>query len=348
MAIEAEHAIQLANALLQAAGMSADQGDAVARRLVDGDLFGHSTHGLALLPLYLERLRSGEIETKRSVQVLTDRGNVFAWDAHRLPGAWVLELAIKQAIQRSREHHVVSASIANSAHVGCLQAYLEAIGEAKLMAIMSVTDPAVSSVAPYGGVEPLLTSNPIAACIPTQGDPILIDQCTSVMSNFAARSWIGKGAKLPGPWLLDASGGISDDPDVLLGDPPGTIQLLGGSEFGYKGFGLSLLVEALALGLSGYGRNVPHARGGQGVFLLIIDPDGFAGKTQFLQQMSEFADRCRDSVPAAPERPVRMPGDRALAHKRERLKNGLHWEEATIIAINHWAHRLGISPFPFC
>lgn len=325
--------------LLRAAGLAVEKADAVADKLVESDLLGHRTHGLAMLPVYLERLANGQIATAGDIDVVSDTGATFAWAAHRLPGAWVMSRAIAQATERIDAQPVVTATIAECSHIGCLQAYLEAIGRRKLLALLMVTDPGVASVAPFGGIDPVLTSNPIAACIPTLGDPILIDQTTSVVSNGAIAQHAG--GRLPGRWLLDAEGRATDDPAALK---DGTIMPLGGEEFGFKGYGFGLMVEAFALALSGYARNETRLRGGQGVFLQLIDPAHFAGQGTFLAATTDLADRCRNSRPAAAGRPVRLPGERALRDKATGMERGVAVDEKVRAQLDVWAVRLGLAP----
>jgi len=329
-----EIAVEGVQGLLIAGGMASNHAQSVAAVLVESDLLGHRTHGLAQLPGYLDRLRDGIISSAGVVEVEMDHGAAFLWRAQRLPGAWVLHRAIEQALDRISLHPVVTISIADCSHIGALQAYLEALGRRGLLALMMVTSPAIASVAPFGGRDAVLTSNPIAACIPTEGDPVLIDQSTSVVSNGALASY--SGGRLPGQWLLDAQGRLSDDPADAAS---GTILPLGGEEFGFKGFALGLIVEAFALALSGHARNVPSVPGSQGVFLQLIDPGKFAGREAFLAGTTDLVQRCKGSRPV-PGRSIRLPGERALACKSEQLVQGIVVDKAVVAAIDHWSEQL--------
>lgn len=337
--INHETARQSATDLLVAAGLLREHADAVAGILVESDLLGHRTHGLAMLPVYLDRLADGRIATRGEIETVDDSGATFAWRVKRLAGAWVMQRAIDLALSRVETHPVVTATVANCSHIGCLQAYLEPIGRRGLLALLMVTDPGVISVAPFGGVEPVLTSNPIAVCIPTNTDPILIDQSTSVVSNQAVAQH--RGERLPGQWILNAQGRASDDPaDVATG----TLMPLGGEEFGFKGFGFGLMVEAFALALSGHSRNLTQERGGQGVFLQLIDPRAFAGRDAFLAATTDLVQKCKASRPA-PGRGVRMPGERALRDKAAHLAAGIPIEDAVVSSLNKWAEKLGTTPW---
>ncbi|WP_370637186.1 Ldh family oxidoreductase [Phyllobacterium chamaecytisi] len=162
------------------------------------------------------------------------------------------------------------------------------------LTLMMVTDPGVASVAPFGGCDPMLASNPVAAGIPTLGNPILIDQHTSLVSNAQVRS-ADKSKPRPGNWIVAKKGWPTNDPAALPEGPPGTIMPLGGEDFGYKGFGFGIMVEAFALALSGHGRFTPKQRGAQGVFLQFIDPSSFSGRGAFLQETTDFVRWCKES-----------------------------------------------------
>lgn len=330
--------------LLEAAGLGREQAEAVARRLVEADLLGHRTHGLQNLPVYLERIGDGRIAVAGEIEVLSDGGSHFSWHTPRLPGPWVMEKLVAQALERSDDHAVVSATLSNCTHIGALQAYLEAFGERGRLALLMVTDPGVASVAPPGGRDAVTTSNPIAACIPTNGDPVLIDQSTTLVSNGAVAQHAAAGRPLPDAWVMDNQGCPSNDPGVLSTDPPGTLMPLGGMDFGYKGFAFGLIVEAFALALAGFGRDQPRVRGAQGVFLQVIDPGHFgSGHSAFLAATSALVHQCRHSRPAQGGAGVRLPGDRALAGKRRQLIQGIAYGPEVLMPLDDWARRLETS-----
>jgi L-lactate dehydrogenase len=102
------------------------------------------------------------------------------------------------------------------------------------------------------------------------------------------------------PWLLDGEGRPTRDPRVMeQAEPRGSLLLLGGLEYGHKGFGLALMVEALTQGLSGLGRKDTEKRWGGNVFLQVLDPDAFAGRGAFLEEMDHLTELCHANAPAA-------------------------------------------------
>src|SRR5690606_41262427 len=121
--------------------------------------------------------------------VVQGNGWDFSRECGRLPGAWGMEQAIAQMLERAESLPVVTAAIANCGHIGALQVYADEIAQRGLPGLMMVTDPGVMSVAPYGGATPVLTSNPMAVIIPTRDQPVLVDVSTSVTSNTAVRNY---------------------------------------------------------------------------------------------------------------------------------------------------------------
>ena len=241
---------------------------------------------------------------------------------------------------------LLTATLAGCTHIGALQTYLEAPAQRGLLCLLMVTDPGVASMAPPGGLDAVTTSNPIAACIPTEGQPLLIDTSTSLISNSAVSGHAAAGRRLGGRWVIDNQGRPSDDPTVVTdADPPGTLMPIGGEDFGYKGFAIGLLVEAFALALAGYGRERPRVRGAQGVFLQLIDPAAFGdGRSGFLASTTELVRRCHASR-TAPGATIRLPGERALAEKARQLREGIALDAALMDSLERWAQRLGLAHF---
>ena len=246
--------LRLAGELLSAAGMDGQIAEVVADVLVEGDLLGHSTHGLALLPLYLKELEQGTLTAEGKEEIISDRGSALTLDGRYLPGPWLVYRAMDLAFARIDRHPLTTVVIRKSHHTAALAAYPRRATDRGCVFLMTCSDPSVRSIAPYGGLDPLYTPNPIAAGFPTAGDPVIIDISTSSTANGVTGRLHAEGRRLPHPWLLDDSGRPSDDPAVLFADPPGSILPLGGMDLGYKGYALGILSEALSAALAGSGR----------------------------------------------------------------------------------------------
>lgn len=339
----ADGLVGYARSLLERAGMDGRLAVDVAEVLVEGDLLGHDTHGLALLAGYLGELEKGGMTAAGEPEVLSERSAVAAWNGNRLPGPALVRQAIAWAEPRARMHGTATVAIRRSHHIACLAAYLEPAARAGLLIEIYSSDPAAASVAPFGGTQPVFTPNPLAVGIPTSGDPILIDISASVTTNGMTSRLKAAGQRGEHRWWLDAQGRPTDDPAVLFTSPPGTILPLGGLDVGHKGYGLALMIEAMTGGLAGYGRADVVEGWGATVCVRLSDPEAFGGAAAFTRQTDWIAEACHRSVPCDPSRPVRLPGERALARKREQLERGVALHPSILPALQPWADRLQVG-----
>jgi len=338
-----EDLLAYAAGLLRAAGLEAGRAATVAEVLVEGDLLGHTTHGLALLPGYLKALSDGSMAVSGEPEVVSDRGASVLWDGRRLPGPWLVVQAIGLALDRAAAHGTATVVIRRSHHIACLAAYLTRVTDRGMMAVLQSSDPSVASVAPFGGTRSLMTPNPIAAGFPTDGDPVLMDISTSTTTNGLTSRLRAEGRVLDSPWLLDAAGHPTPDPAALFTDPPGTILPLGGTDSGHKGYALGLLVEAMTAALGGFGRADPAEGWGAAVFLQVIDPGAFGGGDAFRRQTTWLADAARATPPAPGVGAVRLPGGRGLELRRKQLAKGVTLYPSIMPALAPWAERLGVK-----
>ncbi len=337
--------IAFAGALFSGAGMDDAKAETTAALLVEGDLMGHTTHGLQLAAPYLQELQDGAMRGTGAPEVLNDRGPTATWDGNYLPGVWLTATAIDQSVERAKKYGLAAVAIRRSHHIACLQAFLPRATEHGCLILLTCSDPSVRSVAPFGGTTPVFTPDPIAIGIPTGGDPILIDMSASITTNGLAGRLHGEGRRLPGAWVQDASGKATDDPSVLFADPPGTVLPIGGQEYGHKGTGLALAVEALSQGLGGFGRLDSPSTWGASTFVQVYDPAAFGGTEAFTRQMSHTAGLVRSSAPAPGRDSVRLPGQRAMTRKRAGLESGLELYSGIEDALRPWAERFDV-PFP--
>jgi L-lactate dehydrogenase len=331
-----------AAALFRNAGLAADRAAIVAEVLVEGDLMGHSTHGLQLLTRHLEAIANGAVICNGDPKTVADHGAAITLDGCYLPGPWLVRHAMDLAIGRMAQFPVVTIVLKRAGHIGCLAAYPRLAAEKNLMMLLMSSDPAVRNVAPYGAVEGRYTPNPIAAGWPTGGAPVIIDTCPSTTTAGMAGRLARAGTRFGGPWLIDANGQPSDDPAVLTNPKGGAIMPLGGTDLGHKGFALGLIVEALTAALGGYGRADGVAQDGAAVFLQMIDPSRFGGLDRFVRETGWLADACSSAAPRPGGPPVRMPGMRALKLRERQLRDGVELHPDTRQALNLLALKTGI------
>lgn len=347
-AVQARYPVQplreLVAALFFRAGLDEDKAATVAASLLDADMMGHTTHGLILVPWYLEAIESGSMLRTGEVDVISDRGACTAWAGRRLPGSWLIHRAIDLALKRVLLHGTFTITIAGAHHTGALATYLPRLTSRGLMPILSCSGPAAAGVAPYGGTSPLFTPNPIAAGIPTAHDPILLDISSSITTNNRARQLSSEGKRLPGLWVMDAQGLPTDDPAVAVQEG-GSLLPVGGLDHGHKGYGMALLVEALTQGLSGLGRNSRPTGVLMNVFLQVIDPAAFGGVEAFVTESTWLTQACKSNPPRPGVHAVRVPGEQAVRLHRASKQHGVVLPDTVMNALAEHLSAAGL-PVP--
>ena len=339
----ADALVGFAHALLARAGVRDDIARDVAAVLVDGDLLGHTTHGLALLAPYLAEIGKGTMAKDGVPTVVNSRPAVQAWDGHRLPGTWLTLRAFDTAATMAATYGTGTVVIRRAHHIACLAAYLKRMTDRGFVALLDCSDPNACSVAPFGGVTPVFTPNPMAAGIPTSGDPILLDISASYTTNGLTARLFQAGAKLPHAWVQDAEGNATTDPAVLFNEPKGTLLPLGGLDAGHKGYALALLIESLTAGLAGHGRADPPEGWGATVFVQVLDPDAFGGRAALLRQADHLVAACHSAKPRPGVERVRVPGENGMRRYREQSANGVALFEGIMPALVPWAEKLGVT-----
>jgi LDH2 family malate/lactate/ureidoglycolate dehydrogenase len=330
-----------AKALFTAAGVEEAKAAAIAYYLVEADLMGHSTHGLALAAWYLQSVADGIMKCDGMPEIISDRGPAVAWRGQRLPGAWLTSEAVKLACERAERFGTATITIADSHHIGCLAAYLPIATERGYMASIASSSPSGAQVAPFGGRKGVYTPNPVAHGIPTPGDPIFIDISASITTVNMAQRLIRDGRQYEHDWLMDAEGNPSRDPRVL--ESGGTLLPTGGLDHGQKGYGMALHVEAFTQGLAGYGRADAPKGTNAAVTVQVFDPQAFAGRDDFLRQTGWLADACHDNPPRPGVNRVRLPGENGLARKRAAIADGVQLFAGIIDSLRPPAERLGVA-----
>jgi L-lactate dehydrogenase len=334
---------RFAQELLSRTGLADEVASDVAAVHLDGDLLGHSTHGLQLLAAYLREIAAGRMTRAGAPEVVSCHAGSELWDGKRLAGPWLVLRALETAARIARVQGTGTVVIRRSHHFACLAAYLKRATDDGLMMILTCSDSSVCSVAPFGAVTPVFTPNPIAAGIPTSGDPILLDISASLTTNGMTNRLYQEGRKLPHRWVQDHAGNATDDPAVLFREPKGTLLPTGGLDAGHKGFGLALLIEALTAGLAGFGRADPQEGWGATVYVQVLDPARFGGIEAFRRQTDWLADACHAATPRPGGDRVRLPGERGLAMYRKQTAEGVGLYPGIIESLRPFAAELRVE-----
>lgn len=328
--------------LFEAGGLDGAKAGCVSEILIEADLMGHVTHGLALAPQYLDALANGTMRAVGEPEVVSDRGACVTWRGRRLPGPWLTTRAVDLAIERAVTYGTATVVVSDSHHIGALGAYLTRATDRGLMLFIVSSVPSLAGVAPAGGMKGVFSPNPVAAGIPTNGDPLLIDVSASITTLNMTRQLAKAGLAYPAPWALDGTGLPTTDPQTVI-DQGGALLTTGGLDHGHKGYGWALMAEAWSQGLAGFGRADEPAGISLSVFIQVIDPDAFGGRDAYRRQTGWLADTCRASPPRPGAPPVRVPGELALRLKRDALANGVELGAGIVTGLHTWSERLGVD-----
>jgi uncharacterized oxidoreductase len=199
-------------------------------------------------------------------------------------------------------------------------------------------------VAPFGGLAGRLATNPFSIAVPTKtGEPLTFDFATSIAPEGRVRSLLTAGEKLPAGWVIDHQGRPSTNPADLYGPPRGALLPFGG----HKGFGLSMLIDALAGGLSGAGcctsADRPLDGKTDGVFLLAVNVAAFCPLAEFQSLVTQLITHVRSCPSADPAVVVVIPGEMESTARLDRTKHGIPVHQATWDLISQAAARSGVE-----
>lgn len=331
-----------AERLFASAGLDDEKAAAVAKYLVLADMMGHTTHGLALASWYLTSIADGVMTPTGDLEVIRDRPAAIAWNGRRLPGAWLTARAVALASERALELGTCTVTIADSHHIGALAVYLPEATERGLLVQVASSSPSGAMVAPFGGTKGVYTPDPVAYGIPLPGaDPILIDISASITTFNMASRLIREGRRYPHPWVMDAEGNPTDDPEAL--NNGGTLMPTGGLDHGQKGYGMALWAEALTQGLAGWGRVDAPQGTCSAITVQVWDPEAFGGRDAFLRQTGWLADACHASPPRPGVERVRLPGEAAGVRRRTAEADGVVLHPGIMDSLAPHAERLGVE-----
>jgi len=315
--------------LLAACGASADEAEVVARHVVDANLCGHDSHGAIQIPTYIERIEKGHIVPGAPFEIVRESPTTTVVDGHWGFGYAVTERALKLTMEKAERRNVAACTIFRQSHVGRLGAYPAMAAKAGFIAMMTAdSGRSPKAVAPFGGVEPRLGTNPIAMAAPSaRSEPVLIDMATSSVAAGKIKLAQARGKAIPEGWIVRPDGRASTDPNDF--DNGAVLLPLGGSE-GHKGYGLSAMVEILSGLLTGLGFGVePTGRHNDGCFLALFKAAAFRDPEEFGREVDEFVDYLKDTRAAEGFGEVLAPGEIERRTAEARRADGIDIEDAT-------------------
>ncbi|MBV9579777.1 MAG: Ldh family oxidoreductase [Chloroflexi bacterium] len=327
--IAADRLHRIGKALLESAGASADEAEIVMRHCIDANLAGHDSHGIIQIPTYIDRIQVGHIVPGAEWTIDQESATTTVIDGHWAFGYTVTERAMQLTIDKARQSHVAATTVHRQGHIGRLASYTLMAARADMIGLITAdSGRSAKQVAPFGGREPRLGTNPLSIAIPSDLDgPLFLDMATSAVAAGKISLAVSRGESVPEGWLIDASGQPTTNPgDLRRG---GALLPLGASE-GYKGSGLSVIVEILCGLLTGLGFGIePTGRHNDGCFLAVFDVAAFRPLAEFKREVAEFARYLKDTPPAAGFSGVLYPGEIEHMREQDRAAHGIEVEDAT-------------------
>jgi len=330
-------------AIVAAGGSDAREAKLVAENLVTANLTGHDSHGIGMIPRYVESLQEGGLAPNRHPVVKFDGGALVALDGQAGYGQVIGMEATAVAIGRARAHGVCVMALANSHHLCRIGQWAEQAVAEGLVSISFVNVISRSIVAPYGGSDARFGTNPCTVGIPLAGrTPFILDMATSGVAQGKVRVAHNKGETLPPGLLLDDKGNPTIDPRFGVVEPYGALTTFGL----HKGYGLAVVCELLGGALSGGGTwhttDRSKKRVLNGMLSILIDPAKLGTAVIFGREARAFIDWVQQSPPAPGADRVRIAGDPERETRARREKEGIPVDATTWAEIHAAGAKLGV------
>ncbi len=320
--VEAAALEGLVQRLFGAVGLADDACRRVAGALVDADREGKASHGVMMVPLYVERIRAGSVSTLTAARVVQDSGAVVVMDAEHALGQLTAEQAMATATERALRHGVAAVAVRHAFHFGAASRYALAAAEQGCIGVaMCNTRPLMPAP---GGAEALVGNNPVAIALPsTDEPPVVVDMALSEVAMGKIRLAQAAGSEIPANWATDADGVPTTDPATAIAG-----MLLPAA--GPKGFGLAFMIDLLcgALSSGGWGAGVTPLFGDRSVpydcahFFLALNVASFRALGDFQAEVAAAAARVRASATAPGVERVYSPGELEWQRRADNRQTG--------------------------
>jgi len=335
-------------AVFERLGMPAADAAEGAEVLLDADLAGVESHGIAHLPWhpgYAPGLKRGVINPNPVVKVLRDSPVAATWDGDAGLGVLIAKRAMEAAIAKAEANGIGMVAVKNGRHFGAAGYYARMAAERDMigMAMCNVPPLAVAS----GSLDRAYGTNPIAMAAPVEGShPYMIDAATTAVAGGKLEIAMRQGKRIPLGWAVDADGTDSDDPEILR--KGGALLPLGShvATSNHKGYGLGLMVDILTGVLPGMGSALFADRIEQGWWFAAWRIDAFRDVAEFKADMKRMCDHLRTLRPINGVDRVQVPGDPEARHREERLRLGIPLDEETIVQLRELGAELGVAMPP--
>lgn len=341
--IQADRLRTIATRLLEGAGAPASEAATVARHVINANLVGHDSHGIIQIPSYINRVEVKHIVPGAPIDIIQESDTTTVIDGNWGFGYVVNEFAMKKTIEKGRKQNVAATTVFRQGHVGRAASYPIMAAEEGFIAMMTAdSGRSPKSVAPFGGREARLGTNPIAIAMPsTLPGPVFIDMATSAAANGKIKLAQARGQSIPEGWVLTKDGEQTTDPGELSAG--GALLPLGGL-VGYKGTGLAAMVEIFSGLLTGLGFGVePTGRHNDGCFMAVFKVEAFRSLDTFKQEVTDFAHYLTETPRQEGVDKIYYPGEMEYLTEQKRAVDGIDVEDATWKKLGDLAEKFGMA-----
>lgn len=332
--------------ILRRGGSENPEAELVSRHLVDANLAGHDSHGVGMIPKYVEDLQADLVKPNTRPSLLKDDGAVMVFDAGLGYGRPVAQQAMAAGLERCRDTGVVLLALRRAHHLGRIGAYGEQSIAAGLVSLhfVNVTDH-LPLVAPHGGRDARFSTNPICVAVPgtPSTEPVLLDMATSRIAFGKVKVAHNAGKRVPAGSLIDARGEATDDPGAMFTDPRGALLTVGE----HKGFGLALMCDLLGGLLTGGGTMQPENPRPGGIvnnmLTIIIDPARLVDQAWLDAELDAVIAYVKTSRPRRPDGSVLVAGEPERLMRAQRRREGIPMNDTTWEEIVEAARQVGMA-----
>jgi len=320
-------------AICKADGSTEQEARLVADHLVLANLFGHDSHGVGMMPHYIQNTTTGACVRNHHAKISRDNGAVIVIDGGAGYGQVVAKEAMDIGIERAKKHGVCVVGLTNAHHIGRIGHWGEQCARAGMVSTHWVNVHGHKSlVAPFGGAEPRFTTNPYCTAVPRKGkEPIVLDFATSQVAAGKVRVANNKKTPMEPGLLIDSAGNATTDPGVLYNAPYGAILPFGL----HKGGGLAVICDILAGALTGGRTHSPRTIKKDSTDIInnmlsiIIDPESMGGNAMFEDEVETFITWVKSAKPQPGVKEVLAPGEPERMRRVDRQKNGIPIDTTT-------------------
>jgi hydroxycarboxylate dehydrogenase B len=336
--------IRAIEAVVAAGGSDARESKLVAENLVTANLLGHDSHGIGMIPRYVDALLEGGLSANQHPRIKLDSGALLALDGCQGYGQVIGHEATAMAVQRAKQHGLCILALGRSHHLGRIGQWGEQAVAQGLISIHFVNVISRAIVAPYGGADARFGTNPVCIAIPVPGEaPFVLDMATSAVAQGKIRVAHNKREKVSPEWLIDDRGNPTPDPRYGVIEPFGALRTFGL----HKGYGLSLACELLGGALTGGGtwhsEDKSKRRVWNGMLSILIDPKRLDADGMFGKETTEFLNSLRSSPIAPGFDKVRIAGEPERETRSRREREGIPVDTITWSEIQAAAAKLKVG-----